>query len=125
MKVNCGSRPTGWLPHERVKETMQVRYTAMIREPSPGNYVAIAPAAPGCRGEGRSRREALDRLTIAIEDWLQSMEIAIIEVNAPPKVLNLSPNPWLDSAGSFADDPTLDALLTDIYAERDAERSAT
>jgi hypothetical protein len=31
-------------------------------------------------------------------------------------------NPWLDTAGVFADDPTLEPLLRAIYAERDAER---
>lgn len=99
-----------------------MRYTAMIRQPSPGKYVATAPAAPGCRGEGRTQREALDRLIFAIEEWLQSTEIAIVEVSTSPTLLDAPQNPWLESAGSFAGDPTLDALLADIYAARDAER---
>jgi len=101
---------------------VQVRYTAMIRQPSPGKYVATAPAAPGCRGEGRTQREALDRLISAIEEWLQSTEIAIIEVRTSPTVLDAPQNPWLESAGSFANDPTLNTLLANIYAARDAER---
>ena len=122
--MNAVAVPRGMATACSTKRMIQVRYTAMIREPSPGNYVAVAPAAPGCRGEGRSQREALDRLTSAIEDWVQSTEIAIVEVAAPPRVLDSSRNPWLDTAGSFADDPTLDVLLAEIYAERDAERSA-
>lgn len=34
----------------------------------------------------------------------------------------VEPNPWLDMAGIFADDPTLEPMLKEIYAARDAER---
>jgi len=33
-------------------------------------------------------------------------------------------NPWLATAGSFADDPALEPMLSEIYAARAAERPA-
>lgn len=33
-----------------------------------------------------------------------------------------SDNPWLRTAGIFADDPTLMPMLAEIYASREAER---
>jgi hypothetical protein len=58
-----------------------------------------------------------------LESWLAQTEIATIEVAVPSAPTGRDANPWLATAGSFADDPTLDLMLSDIYAARAAERS--
>jgi hypothetical protein len=52
---------------------------------------------------------------------LESGAVAVIDV--PAKVERTS-NPWLETAGMFADDPTLEDMLAEIYKARDAERPA-
>jgi hypothetical protein len=59
---------------------------------------------------------------------LASCAIARLRPKSRPVFIDVSPeaavepNPWLDTAGIFADDPTLEEMLQEIYAARDAER---
>ena len=99
-----------------------MRYTVMLREHSAGRYIAIAPAVPDCRVEGRTRHEALERLKLTLEEWLRGTEVTSIEVSTPQANPGAERNPWLDTAGLFADDLTLEPMLQQIYAERSAER---
>ena len=101
-----------------------MRYTVLLREQPAGKYIAIAPAIPDCRGEGRTRNEALERLRLTLEDWLSRIEVTSVEVSTPLAHPEVQGNPWLATAGSFADDATLARMLHDIYAERSAERLA-
>ena len=48
---------------------------------------------------------------------LTTAEFVSIELPEQPPPLA---NPWLVTAGSFADDPTLEAMLREIYDARDA-----
>ncbi len=102
-----------------------MQYTVMIHRQPPGHYVAHAPAVPNCRGEGRTRNEALHRLKTAMEEWLTETEITTLEITtnsfATPAVAG-HPNPWLTTAGIFAGDPMLEPMLQEILAEREAER---
>lgn len=102
-----------------------MQYTVMIHRQPPGRYVAQAPAVPACRGEGRTRNEAVHQLKIAIEQWLLETEITTIEINTPaqqPVIDIVQGNPWLATAGIFADDPMLEPMLQEILAAREAER---
>ncbi len=102
-----------------------MQYTVMIHRQPPGRYIAQAPAAPTCRGEGRTRHEALRQLKMAIEQWLLETEITTLEINTPtqrPVVEAAQENPWLATAGIFADDPLLEPMLQEILAAREAER---
>lgn len=102
-----------------------MQYTVMMHRQPPGRYVAQAPAAPTCRGEGRTRNEALRQLKIAIEAWLLDTEITIIEINTPaqpPAIDAGQGNPWLATAGIFAEGPMLEPMLQEILAAREAER---
>jgi len=104
-----------------------MRYTVMIHRQPPGSYVAQAPAVPACRGEGRTRHEAVRQLKLAIEQWLLDTEITTIEINTPaqqPALDAVQENPWLATAGIFADDPMLEPMLQEILAAREAERPA-
>ena len=101
-----------------------MRYTVMLRERSPGNYVAVAPAIPECRVEGKTRHEALELLRSTLEDWMRKTEVTSVEISTAQVTPGVVENPWLDTAGLFADDPTLEPMQKAIYAERDAERPA-
>jgi len=100
-----------------------MRYTVLVRQRPPGKYIARAPAVPGCKGEGRTRDEALRRLRTAIETWLAEAEITTIEVALPQTDKQQELNPWLATAGIFADDPMLEPMLKDIYAARAKEQA--
>lgn len=97
-----------------------MQYTVLVRQRSQGNYEAVAPAAPTCKGRGRSRDEALYQLKRAIEAWLAEIEVTTIDVSPPDS--SQMKNPWLETAGMFADDPTLEPMLAEIYAARAAEQ---
>ena len=98
-----------------------MQYTVLLRRRPMGHYTAVAPAAPGCQVEGRTRDEALRHLKVALEGWLTETEITTIEVAAPKSGNGREQNPWLATAGLFADDSTLEPMLHGIYALRDAE----
>jgi predicted RNase H-like HicB family nuclease len=99
-----------------------MRYVVLLRAQSSGTYVAVAPAAPNCTAEGKTREEALQRLRAAVQQWLAGAEITSIDVEVPGAEDGSGRNPWLETAGMFADDPTLARLLSEAYQRRDAER---
>ena len=101
-----------------------MKYTVMLRQRLDGKYSAVAPAIPDCRVEGRTRHEALERLKLTLEDWLQGIEVTSLEVSTPSTDPGVQRNPWLDTAGLFADDATLEPMLQAIYVERAAETLA-
>lgn len=98
-----------------------MRYTVILREHPVGRYVAMAPAMPDCRVEGKTRQEALERLRLTLEEWLKGTEVISVEISVPQGDRNAKRNPWLDTAGVFADDATLEPMLQKIYAERATE----
>ncbi|MFN8446962.1 MAG: type II toxin-antitoxin system HicB family antitoxin [Caldilineaceae bacterium] len=100
-----------------------MQYTVMIHRQPLGHYVAQAPAVPNCRGEGRTRNEALRQLKSAIEQWMLETEITTLEIQTPaPAGSTAQSNPWLATAGLFANDPMLEPMLQKILAAREAER---
>ena len=98
-----------------------MQYTVMIHRQPPGHYIAHALAVPICRSEGRTRHEALRQLKTAIEAWLVEAEITTIEINTPVPSPLTQENPWLATAGIFADDPMLEPILQEILAAREAD----
>jgi hypothetical protein len=64
----------------------------------------------------------LSRLKIALEDWWAATEITTVEVSGAKPAADSRQNPWLATAGIFADDPALEPMLREIYAARAAER---
>jgi len=101
-----------------------VQYTVFLRQQRVGTYLATVPATPECQATGRTRDEALSRIKAILESWLAQTEITTIEVAAPEPTARREANPWLATAGSFADDPALEPMLREIYAARAAERPA-
>ncbi len=95
-----------------------MQYTVLLHRYSDGNYEAVAPAVPGCTGKGSTRDEALTQLGDTLRDWLGQTEITSTDVDLPKSEENRQ-NPWLATAGMFADDPTLEPMVREIYSLRD------
>ncbi len=95
-----------------------MRYTLFVRHRPDGSYQASVPIMPGITEVGATREAAIQALERAIRAELASAEFVSIELPDTPVT---EANPWLATAGSFADDPTLEPMLREIYAARDAE----
>jgi hypothetical protein len=63
----------------------------------------------------------LSRLKIALENWWAGTEITTVEVSVARPAADSRQNPWLATAGIFADDPALEPMLREIYAARVAD----
>jgi hypothetical protein len=96
-----------------------MQFTIVLHPQPDGSVEATVPAIPGLAVSGRDRERALDLARCAIAEALDKGEVAVIEVSAP---VESTKNPWVATAGMFADDPTLEPMLEEIYAARDAER---
>ncbi len=81
----------------------------------------IRAKVPGIRGLVISSpdRELVQHLaSCAIARWRPKSKPVFIDVSPEATV---EPNPWLDTAGVFADDLTLEEMLQEIYAARDRD----
>lgn len=95
-----------------------MRYTVFLQHHPDGTYHGSVPAIPGISGSGETREAAIQALAQAIYDALETGEFVSLEL---PNHISPELNPWLATAGSFADDDTLEPMLREIYAARDAE----
>ena len=95
-----------------------MRYTLFLRPRGDGTYHGSVPAMPGVAEVGDTREATIEALERAIRTTLETAEYVSIELPDRPTV---EANPWLATAGIFADDPTLEPMLREIYAARDAE----
>jgi predicted RNase H-like HicB family nuclease len=56
----------------RVKKLRKVqRFTVVLERDEDGIYVASIPALPGCHTQGRSLDQAMRRIRVAAELWLE------------------------------------------------------
>ena len=74
---------------------------------------------PGVTEVGDTREAAIQALAQAIRAVLETVEYVTTEL---PDGLAPQPNPWLVTAGAFAEDVTLERLLQDIYTARSSDR---
>lgn len=96
-----------------------MQFTIILRPQEDGTVTATVPAIPGLAVSGRDRDGVLDLARCAIAEAIDKGQLAVIDVPAP---VEATKNPWIATAGMFADDPTLEPMLEEIYAARDAER---
>jgi hypothetical protein len=75
-------------------------------------FVAVLVGTPGVRGQGLSRRDAIESLRTELAQRTQRGELVWLDFE-PPKQHQV--------AGSFADDDTLPELCAEIYRQRDAD----
>jgi predicted RNase H-like HicB family nuclease len=92
-----------------------MRHTVFLKQRD-GRYWAVVPLLPSCSAQGRTRKEVLQNLRMAIEETLTDMEITTVEVNIPSHTA--TSNPWLETAGMFQDDPLFDEMLAEVAAYR-------
>lgn len=95
-----------------------MRYTVLLQQRPDGRYQASAPAIPGLMQIGNNRVDALNIIQQAILSTLTTTEVVYLDIPEPTPAPE---NPWLATAGMFANDPTLEPLLEEIYASRDEE----
>jgi hypothetical protein len=57
-----------------------------------------------------------------IETWESEIEITTLVFNTPNQASVIEENPWLATAGIFANDPMLEPMLKEILANREVER---
>jgi predicted RNase H-like HicB family nuclease len=94
-----------------------MRYTILLEQHPDGTYEASVPAMPHITEHGESRAAALTAIEQAIRTKLRNVELVDLEIPAAS-----STNPWLETAGMFADDPDLESITKEIYAARDASK---
>lgn len=95
-----------------------MRYPVLLQRRPDGKYQAAVPLLPDVTSIGETRDEVLAAIQHAIEDALQTTEVVYLDV---PASGSGPANPWLETAGIFADDPELEPMLRDIYAARESE----
>ena len=95
-----------------------MRYAILLHQAADGSYQATVPALPHLSRTGATRDETLQAIRQALVATLTTTELLYVDIpnGADPQL-----NPWLTTAGLFADDPTLEPLLQTIYADRDAD----
>jgi predicted RNase H-like HicB family nuclease len=90
-------------------------------------YLATTLGWPRCEAQGTTREEALRNVQATVEDLLAKGEIVTLEVNPPRTRPMEQPNPWLERAGLFRDDPHWDEFqeaIADYRREVDARERA-
>jgi predicted RNase H-like HicB family nuclease len=100
------------------KEEYHMQYAIIVQRHSDGSYQASVPLLPGLIRIAPTRDEVLQLVRHDLAEALTSTEVVYVHL---PEQTAATTNPWLDTAGMFRDDRTLEPLLEAIYAERDAE----
>jgi predicted RNase H-like HicB family nuclease len=95
-----------------------MRYAVLLNQLPDGTYQASVPLLPELVLVGNTRDETLLAIRQALVAALAQAEVVYLDV---PEGKAAQHNPWLATAGIFADDPTLEPLVAEIYAARDAE----
>jgi predicted RNase H-like HicB family nuclease len=95
-----------------------MRYTVLVKHRPDGTYQASVPIMPGLSEVGSTREEVIEAVTRGIRATMENAEFVSIELPEQPPA---TANPWISTAGMFADDESLEGMLQDIYAARDAE----
>jgi predicted RNase H-like HicB family nuclease len=94
-------------------------YAVLLKQLSDGKYQASVPLIPGLTQIGKTRTEVLQEVEKAIVSTLNAVELVYVDIPTSSSVGE--ENPWLATAGMFADDPTLEPMLEEIYAARDEQ----
>jgi predicted RNase H-like HicB family nuclease len=94
-----------------------MQYAILLQHRPDGKYEAHVPLVPGLTRTGDTKKETLAKIREAIVATMSQTELVYLDVPlaATPE------NPWLATAGLFANDETLEPMLQEIYAARAAE----
>lgn len=94
----------------------------LVEHPRENLFVASVPDTPDCLGTGTTEEEAVKNLQAVLD-----VRRARSEAWMKDPGTELMGNPWLDSAGIFADDPTWEEFQANIaeYRRQQEEEDAT
>jgi predicted RNase H-like HicB family nuclease len=95
-------------------------YPVLVEQRPNGQFQASVPAIPNLVKFGLTRNEALQKIQRALIERLHHVEVVYLDIPLPNLEFATAEH-WLATAGMFADDPTLEPMLKEIYAARDAE----
>lgn len=95
-----------------------MKLAVLVRPLPDGTIQARVPSVRGLAVSAPRRDQALRAVRCAVAEAGPEVELVVIDVPIGP---DGRPDPWLEMAGVFAGDPTLDDMLREIYAARDAE----
>ncbi len=87
----------------------------LLREQPDGTYEAKVPTIPGLIISAQNRDYVVAAMRCAVAEARPGSEPVFIDV---PRGGDAKPNPWLEMAGMFADDPTWDEFIAEIRAAR-------
>jgi len=96
-----------------------MQYTVLIQPSRDGGFTAFVPTLPGCRSQGTTEDEVIDKIRTAIAEELKHTKIVHVDVKengAVPK------NPWDSMIGIFENNPIFDEVEKEIKKERERER---
>ncbi|MBX3056181.1 MAG: type II toxin-antitoxin system HicB family antitoxin [Anaerolineae bacterium] len=96
-----------------------MQYAILLQRRKDGKYEATVPLMPGLTKVGNSRQETLQEIQEAIQGVMTTTELVYVDISVAPETV--APNPWLTTAGLFADDETLEPMLHEIYKVRATE----
>lgn len=93
-----------------------MRYAILIQQHPDGMFHASVPVIPGLTRFGKDRNATIRAIQQDVIATLALSEVVYIDVPDEPSI-----NPWLMTAGLFADDSTLESMLDEIYDARDKD----
>lgn len=105
-------------PRDRQGADESTELAVLLYTEADGTYRAKVPAIRGLVVTAATRDVALKAVAAAAAEARPGSEIAVIDV--PPSLAG-KPNPWLEMAGMFADDPTWDEFIAEMQAARARE----
>jgi len=95
-----------------------MQYTVLIQPGRNGGFTASVPTLPGCRSQGTTEDEVIDKIRTAIAEELKHTKIVHVDVKengAVPK------NPWDSIIGMFKNDPIFEEVDRRIKQDRERE----
>ena len=95
-----------------------MQYAILLQHRPDGKYEAHVPLVPGLSRTGDTKNETLAKIRKAIAATMSQTELVYLDI---PSSATAADNPWLATAGLFADDKTLEPMRQEIYAARAAE----
>jgi hypothetical protein len=96
-------------------------HAVLVTKEANNGYIARSLLFPEVVVNGVNEADVLDQLRTALIEVQQHSRVVHIDVPAPEAA---AANPWLRSAGAFADDPTWEAFQAAIAANRRRDKSS-
>ncbi len=110
--------PLDSAPRDRQGHDGSTELAVLLYTEADGTYRAKVPAIRGLAVTAATRAIALKAAAAAAAEAQPGSEIAVIDVPPSP---DGKPNPWLEMAGMFADDPTWEEFIAEMQAARARE----